>query len=409
MATEYDTALTRGHRGATYLAEICDVEALERQVGEQWILTQTDGRLTIYNYSPAAQARRYWTPETRLCRGLIVDQDGRVVARPFPKFFNLGEHAPGEIPPSGFDVFGKADGSLGIGYVHPADGQFRIATRGSLKSPMAVEAKRIADEKYPGWQPPEGVTPLFEIIYPENRIVVNYGDMRDLVLLAAIDITTGADVPTQDIGWPGPEAEKLEGFETLDQLAKWMEENPRRNHEGYVLRFWRDDQPALRVKLKYREYVELHRAVHGIDEKRVWEVQAVERMLAQGMSPTQAVQRLHISHLLVGEIAKGLSLATLRDSLPEELWDWFDETVENNQTRIDELRDQYLSWVDEIVAEHGTERRTLAKVFAEHPAKQSHLFAAFDRKPGWEAVLWTEIRPESRQGPASLLRLGEDN
>jgi hypothetical protein len=28
-----------------------------------------------------------------------------------------------------------------------------------------------------------GTTPLFEIVYPSNRIVVDYGDRRELVLL----------------------------------------------------------------------------------------------------------------------------------------------------------------------------------------------------------------------------------
>lgn len=42
-------------------------------------------------------------------------------------------------------------------------------------------------DRYSAWTPPTGHTVLFEIIYPENRIVVDYGEMEDLVLLTRRD------------------------------------------------------------------------------------------------------------------------------------------------------------------------------------------------------------------------------
>ena len=39
--------------------------------------------------------------------------------------------------------------------------------------------------------PKPGKTYLFEIIYPENRIVVDYGDYKGLVLIDVIDNETG--------------------------------------------------------------------------------------------------------------------------------------------------------------------------------------------------------------------------
>ncbi|MFB9080967.1 hypothetical protein ACFFWB_26745 [Flavobacterium procerum] len=47
--------------------------------------------LYIYNYTQNAQFERVWNEITIACRGLILDKDLNVVARPFPKFFNLGE------------------------------------------------------------------------------------------------------------------------------------------------------------------------------------------------------------------------------------------------------------------------------------------------------------------------------
>ena len=77
-------------------------------------------------------------------------------------------------------ITAKLDGSLGIAYTHP-EGEVRLATRGSMTSHQATEATRIWQEKYRRVAIPEGTTPLFEIIYPDNRVVLNYGDMRDLV------------------------------------------------------------------------------------------------------------------------------------------------------------------------------------------------------------------------------------
>lgn len=104
--------------------------------------------------------------DTKACRGLIVDAENWIVQRPFEKFFSIEQLEP-------FDVYDKLDGSLGILYWvgdEPA-----IATRGSFISDQAKRGTEFLrarkdlnlDRRY---------TYLFEIIYPENRVVVNYGD-----------------------------------------------------------------------------------------------------------------------------------------------------------------------------------------------------------------------------------------
>jgi len=60
---------------------------------------------------------------------------------------------------------------------------------------------------YSAWTPPTGHTVLFEIIYPENRIVVDYGEMEDLVLLGAVHTATGGSLAPRQVGWPGPVVE----------------------------------------------------------------------------------------------------------------------------------------------------------------------------------------------------------
>ena len=83
--------------------------------------------LLIWNYTPRVQFGKHWTEETLMARGLITDLEGNVVARPFKKFFNLGEHQ-GDLPIEEFNVTEKLDGSLGI--VYKRDGIPYLATRG---------------------------------------------------------------------------------------------------------------------------------------------------------------------------------------------------------------------------------------------------------------------------------------
>jgi len=106
-----------------------------------------DFDLYIYNYTATVQYGRLWDDVTMLCRGLIIDGAGNIVARPFPKFFNLEEHRQEgmpAVPNESFDVFEKMDGSLGIAYVTP-DGYWSIATRGSFTSPQAIRAQKMLE------------------------------------------------------------------------------------------------------------------------------------------------------------------------------------------------------------------------------------------------------------------------
>ena len=145
----------------------------------------------IYNYTARTQYEQYWTEQTKLCRGLILDKDGAVIARPLEKFFNIGEYNQhthlGKLPNyTYFDVFEKMDGSLGILYTRP-DGKVGLATRGSFESPQALKGQEILNKKYPNIVMNPKYTYLLEIVYPENRIVVDYEGQEDLVLLSIIE------------------------------------------------------------------------------------------------------------------------------------------------------------------------------------------------------------------------------
>ena len=102
--------------------------------------------LLIYNYSRTTQFSGIWDDITLNCRGLVLDLEGNVIAKPFPKFFNYEEHtAEGSklppIPNENFEVYEKMDGSLGI--IFHYEGEWLIATRGSFASEQAIKGMEM--------------------------------------------------------------------------------------------------------------------------------------------------------------------------------------------------------------------------------------------------------------------------
>jgi RNA ligase len=190
----------------TALTDILDTAALAAAVSAGNVRLQRHPQrpYVIYNYTEACQYAGAWTRVTLACRGLIVDEStGRVLARPWPKFFNHNEpHAPALAADAPVVVTDKADGSLGVLY---RDGdEVAVATRGSFASEQALHATRVLRERYPDFVPPAGLTVLVEIIYPGNRIVLDYGGLDDLVLLGAVETATGRTFgPAAAPRWPG--------------------------------------------------------------------------------------------------------------------------------------------------------------------------------------------------------------
>lgn len=255
-----------------------DFTKIEELIKDGYITKQKhpDAELWILNYSRKCQYEGKWTPETLQCRGLIINSNNNIVSRPFPKFFNFTE-LPSvglEIPVETFQVYEKLDGSLGISYTTPNHYGVFLATRGSFTSTQALKGTQILREKYPDfiniYNPKH--TYLFEIIYPENRIVVDYGDIEDVVLLDIIHTQSGVrwfddrdykEWAEMNEGLLPPVVRKFDGIQDFEQL-KALEE---KNKEGFVIRF----ASGFRVKIKFDEYVRLHKLLTGINKKTVWE------------------------------------------------------------------------------------------------------------------------------------------
>ena len=67
----------------------------------------------LLNYTPRTQYRQKWCKELIHARGLVVAEDGEILARPLPKFFNQHEIMDWEELCE-YEVYEKMDGSLAI-------------------------------------------------------------------------------------------------------------------------------------------------------------------------------------------------------------------------------------------------------------------------------------------------------
>ena len=390
------------------LCDICDPAAVEQAIADGLVSARSDGRLRILNYTAKTAYSRSWNEATLACRGLILDAADRVVARPFPKFFGPTEPDAPAIPAGeGMQVTDKLDGSLGIVYPHP-DGGVRVATRGSLTSDQAIEATRIWHEKYRHVVIPEGLTPLMEIIYPANRVVVDYGETRDLVLIALIDNETGADVDTAGLAWPGPLAEKVE-FASFTELVDHVSEAAGPLSEGYVARFASNGTgPHTRFKLKFPAYTAAHRVVFGLNSVRVWETAACEAASRVGLSAKEAAGALRLSPERVAGLLSHPAgpVEGLRSMLPEEFLPWFDAAVAEASDAAGERIRLYETLTHRAVqeADDGSDRGFAAAVqrlAADNGVHPGPMFSLRRGRKDAQFAIWRQTKPAT-PGPVRV-------
>lgn len=374
------------------LHELLDMDLLAAMVSEGYVRFQTHPtrNLVIYNYTEKAQYERVWNDATRQCRGLIVEHGaagtGRVVARPFAKFFNYGEPTAISADTGGpVLVTDKLDGSLGVMY-QPGTVPY-IATRGSFTSEQAQHANEVLTARYPHFRPTPGLTYLFEIIYPANRVVVDYGTRDDLVLLAVVDTETGRTLlPHGGYGWPGPVAEQLPHASLTDAVAA----EPRDGAEGMVVHFASTDE---RLKIKQADYVYLHRIITGFTARRLWERCAVRAVV--DAHPNMPMKRVAQGLRMSIEEAQTLAdlgpdwVVKIAEVAPEEFLGWIDDTISRFTEQATEIWDIVHG---EALGIRNMPRKDAALSIADHPYR-GLIFAALDGKP-LTAQVWREVYPE---------------
>jgi len=329
--------------------------------------------LRVFNYTPATQFEWRWNEATSICRGLILDNDNNIVARPFEKFFTLEQCKDMniEIPyDESYSIFPKMDGSLGIFWSYGEE--CGIATRGSFTSEQAIEGTKILHEMFSEGEIEaltelsKDVTFLFEIIYPENRIVVDYGDKRNLVFLTAIDILNGFDDGDSYFMFFKERVDRVQfnsSFEDLKNLNI-------SNEEGFVILF----DNGFRMKIKFEEYLRLHKLYCGLSNKKIWE------MLSGGKN----------------------DIEILKD-MPDEFYDWAEKVIKDFNYKFITIRCEALNIFQNYLSHFSYDRKLFAEmVFKTENRKYYSIFFKMLDKSNYDYIIWKLIKPNETERFNSL-------
>ena len=132
----------------------------------------------------------------RECRGIKFDTAGNIIARPFHKFFNIGEREetqPGKLDfTAPHQVLTKLDGSM----IHPIlhEGQIRWCSKMGFTEVAEQINDFTKDNKnyldFSEWCIKNGLTPIFEWTSRKQKIVIDYPE-DGLTLLAVRNNVTG--------------------------------------------------------------------------------------------------------------------------------------------------------------------------------------------------------------------------
>lgn len=236
---------------------------------QDFVIAHKDG-YSVIDYVFAG-ADTFDHPARIECRGLKFAPDGKILARPLHKFFNVGERADTQQHVLDFGaphtIMDKLDGSM----IHPAivHGEVVFMTRMG-RTDVARKAERHLTPKlvdacrknlHFGW------TPVFEWTAPDNRIVVRYEESR-LTLLAMRATVSGdyadddmAQRFAADMGVPivGVHANTHTDATAFLEYARSIQ-----GAEGFVVRF----DSGLWVKAKGEDYVLKHKAKDSILQEK---------------------------------------------------------------------------------------------------------------------------------------------
>lgn len=311
--------------------------------------------IVVLNYTENCQFEQAWDETTMMCRGLILDTEkNKIIARPFSKFWNYQERvAKGEIIPTEIPtITEKIDGSL---IIHSKiNGKDCLSTRGSFVSDQAIWATEWWNENIKEDIYIDGYTHLFEVCFFSNRIVVNY-NFEGLVYLGSIEIETGR---TKFFNMPAPiKTVKKIGNTDLSKLLEMDVEN----EEGFVIHFPISD---LRLKIKFPQYVKLHKVMTGLSSIGIWEI-----------------------------LKSGSDIKEIIKDCPDELFLWV-------QSVVTELTDKY-SEIEKNCKEITAHAKTLTTrkeqaLYITQFKNSGVCFKMLDNE-SYSEIIWKQIRPSGKK------------
>jgi RNA ligase len=332
-------------------------EAYDYYAKEGYLNAHVNGGLTLYNYTDKCVFQNNWNFHTKSARGLVLDQDGNVIAKSFDKFWNLNERPEtmlSALPQETPELSDKYDGSMVSIFENPETKKWQAVTRGCWDNIQTQFANQWLGNGNSARLEPSH-TYIFELVAPWNRIVVAYSK-EDMILIGRTHTKGGFDFSYKDVrDYALASGLTPVYFESRPLNSLNMEDPSVVNREGFVARF----SNGLRIKIKYAQYILLHRILTGLSTKGIWE------SLAQG-------NEIDLSRV------------------PAEFLDWF----KSEKCKILDAHKELERRVKEVF--NGTPkfatRKEYAAAFLQHKDIAPALFTLLDGKDCSE-FLWEKVKP----------------
>lgn len=217
-----------------------------------------------------------WTRDNLSYRSIVFDKNtNEVLSHSFPKFFNEGQSPELYPNPLDFDdwaIYEKIDGSTLI--LDLVDGHVSMRTRGILnyKTQLNFADFTLLFIKYPGVERllklgGNFYTLLFEIVTPNNKIVIDYGSEVDFYFIGSIAKNSGEicdefmlDSLARTYSLKRPRKYDFKDMDDLKSIVKaW------KTDEGVVITY---NEGQNKIKVKADRYCFLHSIMSGLLSKK---------------------------------------------------------------------------------------------------------------------------------------------
>lgn len=233
-------------------------------------IKEKDG-LLLLKYNGNKTFENTWNMYEGVSRGLILSKYiGTIVARGLPKFFNYGQTINEKViaPQNLQYVLEKMDGTyIQLYYTD----KWQVSGNGNFDNDFTDEVLELINNNYSFTSDIKfnDITYIFEYICPKSKIVINYGNVNDLYLLAIRNNFTGLFLPQEKVieyaklyKFKLPKRFALNNYEECLNYFNSIEEVT----EGFVA--YSEDFTQM-VKIKSAEYVRLHGLQKGISKQKL--------------------------------------------------------------------------------------------------------------------------------------------
>ena len=253
-----------------------------------------------------------------------------------------------------------------------------VCTRGSFESDQAKLAEALLKRNNPNFVmdlinnriPHETRdTFLFELIGPDNRIVVQYAENKLISLgIIALNNPNHMGYYEYSYNWLKDNFcacynfEIVKSFDGITDFKSCRELMARDNAEGFVVKF----DNGLRVKLKYQDYCRLHKILTGISTKTIWEM------------------LMHKDDFSI-----------VLEKVPDEFMDWVKKTKLELEQKYKNLEEICMAWKLEVGG--FKTRKEQAQYILNHTTEEAGVvFNMLDNKP-YDMLIWKLVRPKYEQ------------